>query len=518
MTIVRIAFVVLTLTVAGCSASVPIDDMRAKLGAQVLSGQSERAQATEAELLASIVSAYGKDAPITYSVRMLVAESYASWRQADHAMQLANATLADLQAFCQGDEPCSAAGWVSLAQIHVYLHQWVEAEVAADRVATICAGVPITREDPRALPRCGHKAQLALSRLYEELGRYDKASRVYLANDAASHAASRRPRSAFEGIDRATLVGRVYLQFGAYPQASFYLRRCLDESLPRYEPGSNDPSFIASATQGDIATLPFEDTHFFYSQSPPSLEDVIEIHSKLGHDDQAEALSTLQRALWAKGPDLGEALAAKVASAERTSNSPFLTACEGDTLGTYYLGKGQHQQAITAYESALSQLNRITSGQQPSPLLGYPVGLELDLMLGLGTAYEGAVRHTDAERTYRRAIPVATTYLPPGHAWRLETRARLARSLERQHRDDDALAEWQRYLLWANEVRGPDHADYAFGLAGKARALAATGHPRDAAAARDQANRIWAAYNQRVGAITDLPLPAPLLPTPTAAN
>ena len=64
----------------------------------------------------------------------------------------------------------------------------------------------------------------------------------------------------------------------------------------------------------------------------------------------------------------------------------------------------------------------------------------------------------------------------------------------------EAVREWNRYLAVAELIRGRDHADYAFGLAGLASATKAGGRDAEAAAARSRAESVWREYRRRIEA------------------
>jgi tetratricopeptide (TPR) repeat protein len=312
------------------------------------------------------------------------------------------------------------------------------------------------------------------------------------------------------------VLGHWHALGGLYPEARWLLRRCVDESRARFESSSGSRRVWTDAS-GDVSIDVVDSAHAFDSQEPRCLEELLRVERLAGDGNDARDLAAWRKRLWSEGPDLEKQLIRQARFSEEAWHAVGRTTSDENTLAWYYRGKGRPLDAIATWEHADRRL------KESLALYGRHGGegnawRHLDILLGLGEAREEVDRLADAEAAYRSAIGIAESELHPSHAWRLETRARLAAVLHR--RGDLAHAEehWRRYLAAAGQQRGVDHADYARGLEGLAKTLAESGHPQASFDLLRRALRIRAAYAKRMDAVQGLPLPPALRSPPSPAN
>ena len=514
MTRRALAVLLLALGAGGCFAEPRIARLRVELAEDVRHGREAKASVVEKRITTLAADAFGMAAPETIRVRTDLAESWAQWKYPDRALALASATLAEVeQRHGPNDEKITPA-LLSLARIHFLAHHWNETERTLDRISRICRAT-YARTDPPADPfgECRGGARNEIHRYYLGIGAYGKWSDEYLLFDALGIQEDDRSG----GISMLTVLGRGYAENGAYPEARWYLQRCVDELGPRYDRPVAPRRKVWSTPSGDAEVVLLDAAHSFHSQSPRCLEDLVDLHRRIGNEQIADDLGVWQRELWSRGPDLEKVLADKVRFADYAWHADFLTSSYANDLAFYYAGKGRNADALRAYEEAVGLIDRAIA--KDGVFAGvYPARLHIDELLGLGEACEQAGRFADAEVAYRRAAEIAARELHPRHAWRLEGVARLARVLTKAGSNSEAEAAWRRYLSIVEEIRGRDHADYAFGLSGLARTLAASGRHAEAAAARARAASITTAYALRVDSVGELPLPASLRSLPPPAN
>lgn len=507
------AVLVASLGLGGCLADARIARMRLELADAARAGHSAETAALESRIDALAAEEYGRLAPAALRVRLGVAEDYAMWGLSDRALEMGRETLAELEQAYGVEDPRVTPALLSLAQMHQFAGQWSQSERLLDRAGGICRalhsrpGKELVRD-----PDCDSWARLDLPRMYSQAGAADKAVGEYQASEFLDTGPPSRQRA----ISMLTVYGRVHAETGAYPEAIWYLQRCVDESLPRYAQPVPSREKLWSSTSGDVEVVFLDSAHSFDSQAPRCLEDMIELRRKTGEDEAARRLAAVDRDLWSRGPDLEASLEKSMRFSDKAWNYDFLTSEEANNLAFFYLGKGRWADAARTYEYGIRLIDR---GRAASgfPNGVYPAQRLIDELHGLAVACERLGRLADAEAAYRRAADVAAAQLHPRHRWRLDSIAGVARTLTAAGRAAESQAQWNRYLAVAEAIRGRDHADYAFGLAGLAQALRAAGRSAEADAADARADAIWAEYAQRVRAAHDLPLPAALRsPTPLA--
>ena len=514
-----LAVALAALGVGGCFADARIARLRIELADDVRHGRESEASVVEERILTLATDAFGEATPQAVRVRTNLAESRAQWQHTDRALAIARSTLEDLERRHGPNDERITPALLSLARIHFRARHWTETERTLDRSARLCRAV-YARTDPPAKPfgECREDARHEIPRYYLAVGASGKWSDEYFLSDSLNLREDDRD----DGVSMLAVLGRGHAENGAYPEAGWYLQRCVEELRPRYEVpaasgGATSGRKAWSNRAGNVDVVVLDGAHSFHSQSPRCLEDLIEFRRRTGDDAVADELATWQRDLWARGPDLEKELAGKVRFADNAWHDDFLTSSFANDLAFYYTGKGRNADAIRAYEEAVGLIDRALA--RDGVFAGvYPAELHIDELLGLGEACERAGRFTDAEVAYRRAAEIAARELHPRHARRLEGVARVARAATRSGRNGEAEAAWRRYLAIAEEIRGRDHADYAFGLAGLAGTLAASGRHAEAATTRASADSIRAAHARRIASVRDLPLPASLNSRPSPAN
>lgn len=496
---------------SGCFPDVRLRRLHLELAEQVRTGQIPEADATAEELAVRLADYYGEMDRQTIWQRTAVARTYGNWGRTDRAIELGNQLLADLEQRYGPNDEHTMFGLMGMAEIYTDARRWTEAEQMADRIVALCPSLHADPMRDNDAPGCISFTLSAVARRYADVCAADKAARAYLSPDPVSNALA----TSGGAVDKMTVLGRWYAAVGDYPEALYYLDRCVDGSRSRYErPGASEEVAWKSKS-GDVELVVVDGLRSFGSQSPRCLQDVIEIHQILGNTKKVEELSEWQASMWARGPDLQKSLKKEISFTEMVWHNDGSTARQVHMLAQYYAGKGQTQQSAAAYEAALSLVDRYANSPQRAGA-PYPAYGLTEVLLEMSAQYELLQRYDDARAAYQRAVALADTYSCPQHAWRLQSRAGLARMLTLGGHAQEAVERWQDYLAVSTKLRGTEHADYALGLAGLADALEAAGQAIDANQARTKAATLRIAYNQRVAATHDLPLP--LLSPPYPAN
>jgi tetratricopeptide (TPR) repeat protein len=506
----RLLPVLLGATVLSSCAELQLARLKPALEDDVRAGRMEKAAATAAEMLEVADRGFGPQSVDATRTRVALARSYAQWKLTDRALALAQQTVERLDP-AAADQAIVIA-LLNLADIQLYSRQWEDGERTTDRLVEICNTAPphvATADYP--YDEC-HFAHYQIDDHYLSSGAYRKFAREYLSWDEANADASDRDRS----LSMLTVLGRGYARYGAYPEAIWYLQRCVDENRPRYEGRDAPPAARKVADAGDVEVYTLDWAHSFHSQSPRCLEDLIELRRLLGDDSEAARLERWQENLWLQGPDLEAQLVESMRKSDRTWHDGYNTSHDANNLAFYYAGKGRTHDAIRLYKEAIALID---AQREKNGVFGgvHPTGMLLDELTSLGAECEKAGRMDEAVAAWSRAMGIADRELHPRHTWRLESRAGQARSLSKSGRRKEAEAAWREYLVTAESMRGLDHPDYATGLDGLALELASA-HPREAQRLRRNAESIRAAARARVAATRDLPLPVALRSAAPPAN
>jgi len=502
-----LALMVNLLLVTGCIAEIQLARIKPAIENAIRVGRSEEAALAEARMLELADKAHGAQSVDAVRTRVSLAKSYAKWKLLDRALSLARETVDRLDPAAANQAIVPAL--LGLADIELYAHRWEAAEQTTDRVVQICKTAPAhvpTADDP--YDEC-HFARFEIDDHYLNAGNYEKFADGYLAGDSNDRDLA---------LSKLTVLGRGYARYGAYPEATWYFQRCVDENRPRYErrDAPSPARKVAATASGDVEVYTLDSAHSFHSQSPRCLEDLIRQRLVVGDDDEAAELERWQRQLWSEGPDLEAQLIESMRKSDRTWRDGYNTSRDANNLAFYYAGKRRTRDAIRHYKEAIALVDDHFA---KVGVFGdtYPTGLLLDELLGLGAACEEAGLASDALAAYSRALELADRELHPRHWWRLESRAGLARSLVRAGRRDEAESAWREYLETAQPMRGSGHPDFATGLDGLAAAVE-NDDRREARALRARAERIRADARRQVAAVRDLPLPVALRSTPSPAN
>jgi tetratricopeptide (TPR) repeat protein len=473
-----------------------------ELEESVRAGRPERTAELERKLLAS-ADAEGPQSLAAVRARVSIARSYAQWKLTDRALSLARETVDRLDPAAANQAIVPAL--LGLADIQLYAHLWDEAEKTTDRVVEICAAAPLhvpTADEP--YDQC-YFARFHVDDHYLNAGNVEKFAQRYLLPENESDATDRDA-----ALSKLTVLGRGYARYGRYPEATWYLRRCVEENRPGYSNLGAPPPVrqVGSTASGDVEVFTLDWAHSFHSQSPRCLEDLIELRRIVGDEKEASELERWQRHLWAQGPDLESALVENMRKSDRQWHHGFTTSHDANNLAFYYAGKGRTHDAIRMYREAITLIDE---QRAKDGVFGdvQPVGMLLDELLGLGAACEEAALTGEALAAYERALDLADRELHPRHRWRLESRAGRARSLLALGRFAEAAAAWREYLTTAEAIRADDHPDYATGLDGLAAATDDR-DPREAKRLRRRAEEIRSIARARVDAVRDLPVFAAL--------
>jgi tetratricopeptide (TPR) repeat protein len=503
----RVATLLFCSLAIGC-AEIRLARLKPSVEREVRAGRMRDVPIAEARLLEVADEAHGSKSVAATRERVTLARYYAQWELPDEALRLAHQTIEELDS--TAPDQAIVPALLGLADIHLYFRQWKEAEQTTDRLVEICEAAPPhvpTADD--GYDEC-HFAQYQIDDQYRRAGSYRKFADRYLRWDEARESARTRD----DGLSMLSVLGRGYENYGAYPEATWYIRRCVDEYRPLYKHGDAPPPVRKVASTGDAEVFTMDWAHSFESQSPRCLEDLIRLQRLVGDDGEADELERWQRNLWAAGPDLEAPLVESMRKSDYMWHDGYNTSHDANNLAYYYANKGRTHDAIRLYKEAIALIDDYHAREG---VFGgvLPTGMLLDELLGLGAEYEKAGLVSEAVAPYARATEVSRLKVHPQHARQLESRAGLARSLGLAGRREDATAAWKDYLQTAADIRGKDHPEYATGLLGLA---AVTNDPREAKALRGRAEAIRAEARRRVQAVTGMPLPVALRSAPPPAN
>lgn len=502
----------LTLTMIAASGCSGLRSTQAypELEESVRAGESVETAKEEQKLLAW-ADGYGTQSVEAAKIRLSIARHYAQWGLTDRALSIAQETIDRLDPAATNQAIVPAL--MGLADIQLYTKRWDEAARTTDRVVEICERAPLhvaTSEDP--YDEC-HFAGFRIDDHYLDSGDYVKFAKHNLLPERESEAGDRQA-----GTSMLSVLGRGYARYGAYREATWYFRRCVDENRSLYMGFDAPPAArrVAGTASGDVEVLTLDGAHSFHSQSPRCLEDLIEMRMLVGDEAETAELRRWQRQLWARGPDLEPTLIESMRKADRQWHDGYNTSHDANNLAFYYAGKGRTQDAIRLYRKAIALVD---DQRAKEGVFGgiYPTGLVLDELLGLGAACEESGLGAEALAAYSRARELADRELHPLDRCRLDSRAGRARSLASSGRLEDAEAAWREYLATAEQIRATDHPDFAIGLDGLA-SVAEKRDRREAESLRRRAAEIRKEARRRVDAVRDLPLPFPLRSSPPPAN
>jgi tetratricopeptide (TPR) repeat protein len=506
-----LCFVLAGFVAAGC-AEIRLSRLRPALEAEVRAGRMSAALATEEQILRTADEGFGPTSVDTTRTRIALAKHYAQWGLLDRAIAVATETIERLDP--RASDQAIVPALLGLADIQLFARRWSEAEQTTDRIVALCASAPphvATDDDPYS--EC-HFALFETSNQFLAAGATDKFAREYLAMDARRASSASRDGA----LSKLTVLGRGYAQYGEYPEATWYIQRCVDENRPRYESRRAPPAErkVASTASGDVQVFAQDWAHSFHSQSPRCLEDLIRLRRLVGDETAANELERWQHELWSVGPDLEAALVESMRKSDRIWRDGYNTSHDASNLAFYYAGKGRTLDSIRVYREAIALID---AHRAKHGVFGgvVPTGMLLDELISLGAQCEKAGLAGDAVAAYSRAISIADEALHPRHTYRVESRAGHARALGLAGRRADSETAWREYLGAVESIRGSDHPEYAVGLDG----LAAAVEHRDAREARrlrDRAHGIRAEARRRVAAVADLPLPVALRSSPPPAN
>ena len=504
------AEVLILLLIGGCGPSFQIARMGTRWDELRSEGRLAEAERLGEEMRALANEAYGATAPEAFNVSIELAQALAQAGDDEAARPLAESVVRDMRAAWGNEDPRLAQGLDLLVLVHLEARRWADADAAMEEVIPLCLD-PFVNDYSK--PGCRFISTHDPARVFEQTGSYAKAIHWLDRDDALP---SRLGGRAFaEGSLQHQ--ARVRGDGGFYPEAIWYLVYCMEIALPRYERHVPTQELLSSSPSGDVEILAIEGGHSFPSQAPPCLDPLIDLRRRTGAFTEARQLETLRQEMWNRGPDTETEHVERLRFGEKAWGSDSIDAHNLASLGWYYARKGRHAEAIVAFEDALRRIDRLVARarRKDGP---EPFGSHLQMILDLADEYETMGRLAEAERLYIRATDIASTWFNPRHHIRLETVGSLAALQSKAGRHREAEATWRRYLAMAEQMRGPEHADYAFGLAGLAVALLGERRIPEANAAQARAKAIWNEEARRIAAVRSLPLPSVLQTLPPSAN
>jgi tetratricopeptide (TPR) repeat protein len=496
---------------SGCFGHARLVRMTSEMESDLRRHDSEQIAEMEDRYLRTASEIYEEGTVEWVNARSELVGKYVQWGLMDRATAIAAQSVAIAKA--QPPEGQSLArALIDLGIVQTHARRWEDAERTIDQVVEFCRTAPVhvpTDLDP--YDECFF-VQYDIPGAYLEAGNYRKFAHEYL-----------RSRQRNGRSDRATAIlemsvlGRGYARYGAYPEAIWYFQGCVDEAAPRSASSTSDERLEWASPSGDVEVVTMDSAHSFESQAPRCFEDLIEMRRMVGEAAEADRLSERQTAMWSKGPDLEQSLRERVRKTHSIWHDGYLTSHYANGLAFYLAGKGRHEDAINAYRQAIAYIDE---GFAKDGVFhgAFPAGLLVDELLGLGESCEATGRFDEAAKAYDRAVTISDQKLHPSVRYRLDSRAGLARSLEKARRSAESEAAWRSYLRNAETIRGRDHADYAFGLTGLASALEANGRGTQARQLSREAEAIRAVYARKIASVRELPLPVALRSTPPPAN
>ncbi|MFN2376780.1 MAG: tetratricopeptide repeat protein [Candidatus Binatia bacterium] len=509
----RLALVPLlaALAGAGCHADYRIARLEMKIAEDRQLGHVAKAEEDERRLLTLAREHYSEGSRVDIRVRSELARAHARWGNTKRAFAMADQLLADLERLHGPGSALTTPALLTKAEIHLQLREWKAAENLADRIVGICKAVP-QPPPTQNQANCDWHERMRPREIYFLAGAFEKWADAF--HVVAAKAASDDDKGLHLHME--STLGEHYADYGLYAEALWYLESCVDHSRPAYERRRAAEQPLWSSASGDVEIVVPDYAHDFHSQSPPCLETVIDVKTRLGDAATVRRLSDWRRELWARGPDREKHFRNYIKISDGAWG-PFLTARYANDLAWYYLGKGRLDDAIRAFEDAGARIDQaVVDGFTFQD--DYPSYTHTDILLGLGAAYEDSGRFLEAEAAYRRASEIAAEHFHPKRDRRLTAMTGAARCLALAGKQDEARSAWQAYLDVAAKVRGKDHADYAVGLAGLAELRSASGREREAADLRRRAESIRNAVLERQRSFGPFVLPTSLLSPPTPAN
>lgn len=498
------------LLIGGCGPSFQIDRMHTRW--RELRSEDRLAEAERvAEEMRTLANAtYGATDPEAFDVSIRLAQSMAQLGDDEAARPLAESVVRDMRAAWGNGDPRLAQGLDLLVLVHLEARRWADADAAMEEIIPLCLEPFV---DDFSKPGCRFIFTHKPASVFEQTGSYEKA--VYWLDRHEALPSRLGGRAFAEGSLQHQ--ARVRGDGGFYPEAIWYLVYCMEIALPRYERPVPTQELLSSSPSGDVEILAIEGGHSFPSQAPPCLDPLIDLRRRTGAFTEARQLETLRQQMWNRGPDTEAEHVERLRFGEMAWSDDSIDAHNLASLGWYYARKGRHAEAIVAFEDALRRIDRVVARARrkdgPEPFASH-----LPIILDLAEEYEVVGRLAEAERLLVRATDIASTWFNPRHHIRLETVGTLASLQSKSGRHREAEATWRRYLTMADAMRGPEHADYAFGLAGLAVALRGEGRLAEANAAQARADAIWNEEARRIAAVRSLPLPSVLQTLPPSAN
>lgn len=498
------------ISIAGCGPSFQIARMNTRWNELRSEGRLAEAGRLAEEMRALAKETYGATEPEAFDVPIRLARALAQSGDDEAARPLAESVVREMRAAWGNDDPRLAQGLYLLTSVHLEAGRWHDAEVAMDELIPLCFE-PFVRDQSK--PGCRFLQTWLPSSVFERAGSYEKAIDWMERDDALSPLLGGHVMAEGSLQRLASLRG----DGGFYPEAIWYLVYCMEIALPRYERRVPTQELLSSSPSGDVEILAVEGGHSFPSQAPPCLDPLIDLRRRTGAFTEARRLETLRQLMWNRGPDTEAEHVERLRFGEMAWDNDSIDAHNLASLGWYYARKGRHAEAVVAYEDALRRIDRLVARARKKDG-AEPFGSHLRMILDLAEEYEVVGRLAEAERLLIRASDIASTWFNPRHHVRLETVGDLASLQSKSGRPREAEATWRRYLAMAEAMRGPEHADYAFGLAGLAVALRGSGRLPEANAAQAKAEAIWKEEARRIAAVRSLPLPSVLQTLHPSAN
>jgi tetratricopeptide (TPR) repeat protein len=472
---------------SGCVMATDPQAMQREWLRATYAGKPERADSIAATMERRAVESSGPDSVQTLEARLTIVASLADVGRLDDARAKATEVRRQWEALHGPDDPRVAPALLFETRVALAGRQWDEARRLLARLVALCP------EGKRSHEGC--TAGILLWDLVDALhdaGEFERAARFFPTAEQVGHAGSVELL-----LDEHFVRSRILRDGGLYEPALADLDRCL--SFER-EPYDRVPwtRVLHTDQGGQRQVLVSDRTGFFRSQAPPCLEPLADVSERIGRRDEAARHRRASQRYWAEGPEIEEGLLDSLAASFIPGTTNLEALHRAEALAWYRSRKGRSDDAIEAWSKVLAQIEA-----HPSQY-GFYASWEhrhthVRVLLDLAAEYAKQGRAADAERDYRRAIDRARANLVPNHAWHLDARAGLARTLSAAGRHADAEGAWADYLALAASIRGKGHADYAWGLAGLAAAQEAAGRTVDARSTRARAEAIWQTDSKRVG-------------------
>ncbi|HYC01178.1 MAG TPA: tetratricopeptide repeat protein [Candidatus Limnocylindrales bacterium] len=395
-------------------------------------------------------------------------------------------------------------GYYELATIQFGLEQREAAKRSIDTAVELCNHIS---DADRSTFVCGLMSEYGFSRHYRQLGLYERAEALLLSSEARPF----MPTPVTFEISGLSMLGDFYFEYGDLGKALWYYeksRKLWQAAVPPAEVGEHE---VYRARGGDISMSVVDTAHDFHSIAPRSLERLISVTDRLGRFGDSSRLRSEETDRWLDAPEAQLTIRRRIDFEMDTWRSPYRLALQWQALGFYRWKRGLLGQAIESYETAMRWAEKEWEKHSIYER-HFPYEDLLDGRLVLGDLYTAAARFSDAEAQYRLFLDEVDRYFNVRHRWRLDGRARLAMLHHASGDHGHALAAWNEYLRLAEQVRGKEHAEYAWGLHNLAETKDALGESAEARRLRARARILWDEYAKAVAAVDDLPLPATLKP------